>query len=151
MNKTPNYQLSQWSRDDRVLMEDFNADNAKIDGALGDHEGRVAALEAAAPHFGNCQIWTATYQGDGTGGKNFGEDHPNSLTFPQKPIWAIVFDSENRAQFNIPSGDCSYPVGNATRHIKWNGNTVTWYADDVFTQMNWFNYTYLVIAFFAMD
>ena len=34
-NHTPNYALNQWERDDRVLMEDFNADNAKIDAALG--------------------------------------------------------------------------------------------------------------------
>ena len=33
-NQTPNYALNQWERDDRVLMEDFNADNAKIDAAL---------------------------------------------------------------------------------------------------------------------
>ena len=30
-NQTPNYALNQWERDDRILMEDFNADNAKID------------------------------------------------------------------------------------------------------------------------
>ena len=33
-NHTENYQLSQWERSDRILMEDFNADNAKIDAAL---------------------------------------------------------------------------------------------------------------------
>jgi len=34
MNKTPNYQLSQWELTDPVRMDDFNADNAKIDGEL---------------------------------------------------------------------------------------------------------------------
>ena len=34
MNKTANYQLNQWAKSDRVLMEDFNADNAKLDAAL---------------------------------------------------------------------------------------------------------------------
>jgi hypothetical protein len=29
-NHTENYQLSQWERSDRILMEDFNADNAKL-------------------------------------------------------------------------------------------------------------------------
>ena len=33
-NHTENYALSQWERSDRILMEDFNADNAKIDAAL---------------------------------------------------------------------------------------------------------------------
>lgn len=35
MNQTENYNLSQWAKTDRILMEDFNADNAKIDAALG--------------------------------------------------------------------------------------------------------------------
>lgn len=34
MNKTANYNLNQWEKSDRVLMEDFNNDNAKIDAAL---------------------------------------------------------------------------------------------------------------------
>ena len=34
MTKTTNYQLNQWAKSDRVLMEDFNSDNAKIDAAL---------------------------------------------------------------------------------------------------------------------
>ena len=34
MNKTANYQLNQWQKSDRILMEDFNSDNRKIDTAL---------------------------------------------------------------------------------------------------------------------
>ena len=34
MNQTPNYQLNQWEQTDRIQMEDFNADNAKIEAAL---------------------------------------------------------------------------------------------------------------------
>ena len=34
MNYTKNYQLNQWEKSDRVLMEDFNADNQKIDAAI---------------------------------------------------------------------------------------------------------------------
>ena len=36
MNKTQNYQLSQWEKSDKVLMEDFNEDNRKIEKALSD-------------------------------------------------------------------------------------------------------------------
>ena len=36
-NFTKNYSLSQWERSDKVLMDDFNADNAKIDAALAFH------------------------------------------------------------------------------------------------------------------
>ena len=35
MNYTENYQLNQWEETDRVLMEDFNSDNQKIEAALG--------------------------------------------------------------------------------------------------------------------
>lgn len=34
MQKTEHYQLNQWDRTDRILMEDFNGDNARIDAAL---------------------------------------------------------------------------------------------------------------------
>ncbi|MCI8678067.1 MAG: hypothetical protein HFF46_06995 [Lawsonibacter sp.] len=53
-NHTPNYQLSQWERSDRIQMEDFNADNAKIDAAL-------AQLQATA-----LRIHTGGYMGTGT-------------------------------------------------------------------------------------
>ena len=34
MNQTANFQLSQWGKSDRILMEDFNSDNAKLEAAL---------------------------------------------------------------------------------------------------------------------
>ena len=34
MTKTTNYQLNQWAKSDRLMMDDFNADNQKIDAAL---------------------------------------------------------------------------------------------------------------------
>ena len=34
MTKTTNYQLNQWEKTDRIMMEDFNADNEKIEAAL---------------------------------------------------------------------------------------------------------------------
>ena len=44
MDKTSNYNLNQWSKEDRVLMEDFNADNAKLDAAIDQVDGRVDGL-----------------------------------------------------------------------------------------------------------
>ena len=43
MNRTTNYKLCQWERSDKVLMEDFNEDNAKLDAAI---KGQANALEA---------------------------------------------------------------------------------------------------------
>lgn len=34
MKKTKNYGLNHWDETDRILREDFNTDNAKIDAAL---------------------------------------------------------------------------------------------------------------------
>lgn len=36
MRQTANYQLSQWDESDRILREDFNSDNQKIDAAIAD-------------------------------------------------------------------------------------------------------------------
>ena len=49
MAETGNYQLKQWESTDRILMEDFNADNAKVDQALG-------ALAATVAGCGNCNV-----------------------------------------------------------------------------------------------
>ena len=50
-NRTDNYALSQWERSDRIQMEDFNADNAKIDAALHNLEERVSLLYRAVPNL----------------------------------------------------------------------------------------------------
>jgi len=50
MTKTTNYQLNQWAKSDRIMMDDFNADNLKIDTALGSM----------------AQVVLGSYTGDGT-------------------------------------------------------------------------------------
>ena len=60
-NHTPHYNLSQWERDDRILMDDFNADNAKIDTAL-------KALAGTLDRKGNCQLYVTSYAGNGLTG-----------------------------------------------------------------------------------
>ena len=69
MQRTQNYNLCQWAAEDRIMRSDFNADNQKIDAALAN----------------GCHIATGTYIGAG----EYGEDHPNTLTFDFVP--QIVF------------------------------------------------------------
>jgi len=45
MKQTEHYQLNQWELPDRVQMQDFNNDNAKIDAALAGKLGAVQILE----------------------------------------------------------------------------------------------------------
>lgn len=47
MEKTPRYQLSQWEKTDRILMEDFNADNANLEAALASLAADTARLSSA--------------------------------------------------------------------------------------------------------
>jgi len=51
--QTANYELNQWAKSDRILMEDFNADNAKIDAA-------IQAVYAAMPYVFLRKIVTET-------------------------------------------------------------------------------------------
>ena len=73
MEQTNNYGLSQWDAEDRILREDFNADNAKIEAALA----------------AGVKIATGSYTGDGT----YGSDHPNTLTFPFTPKVVFLFNA----------------------------------------------------------
>ena len=78
MQHTQNYQLSRWEKDDRIMMEDFNADNEKIDAALAakaDAEDvtalgeTVAAVAAALGSSGkNTRITWGSYNGTGAYG-----------------------------------------------------------------------------------
>lgn len=46
MQQTEHCGLNQWELTDRILMSDFNADNARIDTALGELDGGVEELES---------------------------------------------------------------------------------------------------------
>ena len=47
MKQTTNYKLSQWEKSDRIQMEDFNGDNAKLEAALKAQAGTLAAHGAS--------------------------------------------------------------------------------------------------------
>ena len=114
MNQTSNYQLSQWESTDRILMSDFNSDNAKLDAALKAQSDAIAAKAAQSTVTALTQTvstkasqadlnsltqtvagHTATLEGKGncqiyyttyTGnGKN-----NVTLTFPGKPLLVMV-------------------------------------------------------------
>ena len=72
-NYTPNYQLNQWERSDKVLMDDFNHDNARIEQSALDALSQTVSAQGAtlANHtstiagLGNCMIVCRTYSGTG--------------------------------------------------------------------------------------
>ena len=93
MDYTKNYQLPQWEKADRIVMEDFNCQAAKLEAALVSHDtalaqkadktttsslqtqinqkAAVSALNASVSSLqsqidGKCRIVCGTYTGDGT-------------------------------------------------------------------------------------
>ena len=137
-NVTKNYSLSQWERSDKVLMDDFNADNAKIDAALGTLATRVSqkaeqsALQAevnaraaaitSLSQSRNCRAYHYSYTGTGQSGR----EHPSTHTFPGKPLFVYIAGTTG---YNILAiqGQAFTPNSNRTVIFTWSGNSLTWY------------------------
>lgn len=138
MQKTENYQLNQWDKTDRIQMEDFNADNAKIDAAL-----------ANIP-----KIAVGTYTGTGT----YGSDGENTLTFDFEPTLVVI--SRNIAETsaagtllirgqtkNAGTGYVYQSNSALSLTVSWSGNTVSWYsASTAARQLNSEDATYFYFA-----
>ena len=63
LNQTANYQLCQWDPTDRILMEDFNTDNSKIDAAL---KAQADTLESLSQKAGGRLLGTLKASASGT-------------------------------------------------------------------------------------
>ena len=125
-NYTQHYKLSQWAAADKVQRIDFNADNAKIDAALAGkaEASALAALQKETAGKGNCEIFMGSYVG--TGG--LGEAHPNTLTFPKKPLVVFVWDyAPMIAVGGCASGWIPGDGWNTQQILTWTGNTLSWY------------------------
>lgn len=121
-NHTEHLNLNQWVGTDPVLMADFNADNAKIDAAVG-------ALQSSA-------LRSASGSYAGAGGS--GSEHPNTLTFPFPPKLVIILGGGYTSFF---LGGCAEGVGwsnrgsiaNLQHTASWNGSSLSWYIDTAWT------------------
>ena len=69
MQRTSNYQLPQWEKSDRIMMEDFNDTMSKIESAIdgAKSEASAALTEAKRTLFSreNKPYITGTYKGNG--------------------------------------------------------------------------------------
>ena len=150
MNKTANFQLTQWEKTDRILMEEFNSDNEKIDTALKSSADGVAALQTALASCGNCKIVYGTYTGNGKSGSA----NPNKLTFDGKPVLVIVQAQSNTTNYDFHLRlvrGCGWAVGDRgndsyTNSVAWGENFVSWTNDDAETQFNLQGSVYSYIA-----
>ena len=155
-NQTPNYALNQWERDDRVLMEDFNADNAKIDAALAGLAETAADHAAALALRGNCRVETFSY----TGKSQDGHDLTNSFTFSKRPAFVLIFGG--RSIFLMPGQSetgifiGTYEALNGSRTLmdysfQWSGNTATITSTYRQVRMDAINIKYQAIVWIPVD
>lgn len=159
---TANYQLSQWASTDRILMADFNSDNAKIDTALSALAEAVAAkadgaavtaLAEAVNGKGNCEIELTTYTGTGEVGPT-----PTVIQFPKMPLMFFVWGG---TALMVAKGGDDYGVicgeGTSTgvvqrMHLTWSGNQCSFYHTAYARlQMNAASTTYHVLAVYQTD
>lgn len=148
MNQTENYQLNQWEMTDRIRMEDFNADNARIDAALSDQAASLTALAAAVPLRGNCQIYYTTYVGRGIGNANASR----ILTFPHRPL-AVFISSTSANCFALYGTErvLANKNYNFATCFLWRDNSAIWYGDGPATGLDNLNETYRVVALMSTE
>lgn len=138
MQKTTNYQLNQWDKTDRIQMEDFNADNAKIEQALAEQAGVQKAMETALNSGNLCKFHTMTYEGTDPGVPR----NPLSLLFPKKPLVILIADLTGGGSSIFVRGDS----GSSGASQTWDGNTFTYSCSFSNNQMTENGHTYQVIA-----
>ena len=147
MNKTANFQLTQWEKTDRIMMEDFNRDNAAIDAALKSSADKAAALQTALASCGNCRITISSYTGTGT----LGEAHPTSLTFAEPPLLVFILGPESGFMARGRAMNAFQSSSNATPTTTWSADqkTVSWYTPyDAKYQLNTKDAVYQVLCFY---
>lgn len=171
--QTTNYQLNQWVKTDKVLMEDFNKDNEKIDEALKVLDVRVdgkadqSALEAeinartsaissintALAARGNCRMEISTYTG--TAASSDADYTTKSIRFSAKPAFFAIVGTHTIVfgGASMSKAYCVYHVDRADNGkltSSWSGNTVTLSGDGRAVPNNK-DVQYLMAAFYAQD
>ena len=152
MQKTTNFELCQWESSDRILMDDFNGDNANIDAALTAHAAALAGHTAALAQCGNCKLWTTTYVGTG----QTGASSPCSVTFPEMPLLVMVLRHDGLGMSLIPgctTAQLQWGSNFVPLTVVWQGTTLSWYCtmSDPTYQLNTNGTTYHVFALIKAD
>ena len=124
---TAGYQLSQWEKTDKVIMEDFNADNRKVDSALAGQAEAIAGLTAALAKKGNCRVETRAV----TTGVSHSREVPLVIQFSAVPAFFILFDGRSVA-FGLGGAKSAvvvvngqYNAGMTSLSITWSGSEAT--------------------------
>lgn len=142
MKQTANYQLTQWEKTDRIQMEGFNSDNAKVDAAMKTLSDGLAVR-------GNCQIYHTTYVGTGT----HQQGAARSMTFPHTPMLVFISDGTHKV-WVIRDTRTSYGTLSGELYtFTWQNKKVYWYGRGEGGQYNLDQegVTYHVLALLDME
>ena len=128
MTKTTNYQLNQWAKSDRVMMDDFNADNAKIDAALKANADAIAETAAAFPLV---KIIAGTYTGNGA----YNSSGARTLSFSGKPLAVFILPTDKNDGIGplILLHGAPWSTTNISNdyyfvRVTWGASSVSWYG-----------------------
>lgn len=156
-NYTEHYSLCQWEETDQVLREEFNQDNVKVDTALDtlaqtmtQQEDLLEKQQAYIIKLGNCQLYTASYTGDG-------ETKTMFHVFPHKPIVVMIMSMwtgflSNASDIIACQGKIIPVVGHNGLEITWEANTMSWFYDgSAEVLLNYPNRIYQIVALLDMN
>lgn len=163
MNKTTNFDLPQWVKEDPIKMQDFNAAFASIDAALkaegdarseadGTAAERITALAQAIANGKICRIKYGSYTGNGT----YGAANAVSIECGFYPLLVMVSSSSSSHYWAVRGFDKFYYNNNRENEMTWGDTGVSWYypQDDQYyppsgNQMNAVDttYYYLVLGY----
>ena len=155
MEQTQNYQLNLWEGEDRILREDFNADNMKTEQALAE----VAEQAAMVSKCGNCKIVCGSYTGSG----HYGSNSKNTLSFDHKPMLVFVQEKnyvDSSVDYHLRMvRDSVWSNGKADNYrfaqtVSWGDKSVSWYSasgTNAEMQFNKSSAVYTYVALLAAD
>ena len=134
MEKTTNYQLPKWEKNDFIKMDDFNDAFGKLDAALkAEADARaekadgaaIAALQKSIGTVGEtCRLVYGSYVGDG----RVGENNPVSLTFGFCPVLVLVtaaWASRTPTIF-VRGGTSAQSLEGYSMIVSWTDNSLRW-------------------------
>lgn len=155
MTQTEQFQLNQWEKSDRIMMEDFNADNAKLEVALAKQAEAQSQMAQALAGCGNCKIVYGSYTGNG----KYGSGNKNTLSFNHKPLLVLVQAKNyvtNTADYHLRMvRDSVWANGVHENYyfaqtVSWGDKSVTWYSTSGNTADAQFNKSSTVYTYVAL-
>ena len=148
MQQTSKYQFNLVDATDDFSPDPLNQNMEKVEEQFESVETDLSQVHSDLGTTGrNLRFTTGTYQGNG----QFGEDHPNSLSFDFIPVAVLVHNNEMYS-YDIPC-ILMRPLDHCASHtgdylfLSWSEHGVSWYNPEYATrQMNVDGDTYYYTA-----